>query len=350
MKRTERWMRPDGAVALLEPAGALPVVDLVLRWPVGSLADPPGKAGCMRLVARLLRRGWRGMDEAALEEAIAGLGARLGLGITRESIEIHGTVLAEHAPAFAALLGRMLATPAFRSRDLARSKRELRAELADLRDDDGSLASRHLRDLAFGAHPYGTPAGGTLASLRRVTRADLHEAHERALGTRGMVVGAAGPLDRRDADALFDAFLGGVPRRRVPRVRAPAPRMARGRRVRLVHKADRHQAQLGIATLGTHRADPLRVALLVAETAFGGTFASELTHEIRSVQGWSYSVGSTLRVAERRDLLELWAHPAADVAAACAARELELLERWRAEGPRPADLRRAKTYLVGSRA
>ena len=345
-----RWTRPDGSVVLLEATDALPVVDLALRLPVGSVADPPGKGGCLRFMARLLRQGPRGMHEAEVEEAVAHLGARLAVGITRESIELQGTVLAEHAEAFAALLGRLLAAPAFRTRDLARAKREVRAELADARDDDGALAARHLRDLAFGAHPYGAPAGGTAASLRRITRTDLIEAHARVLGTRGLVLGAAGPLDPAGADALFDALLAGVPRRRVPKMRVAATRFPRGRRVRVVHRPGRQQVQLGIAALGTHRADPLRVPLLVAETAFGGTFASELTHEIRSVRGWSYYAGSSLRVSAKRDLLELWSHPAPDVAVPCAARKLALLERWRAEGPRPEDLRRAKTYLVGSRA
>lgn len=345
-----RWTRAGGTVALLEREDALPVVDLALRFPLGSLGDPEGKGGCLRLMARLLRRGPRGMDEAAVEEAIARLGARLAVGITRESVELHGTVLAEQAPAFAALLGRLIAAPAFRVRDLARAKREVRAELADARDDDGALAARHLRDFAFGAHPYGAPTGGTEASLRRVTRADLVEAHARALGTGGTLVGAAGPLDRAQADALFDALLDGVPRRQVrrPRVRAPGP--PRGRRLRIVHRPGRQQVQLGLATLGTQRRDPHRLALLVAETAFGGTFASELTHEVRSVRGWSYYAGSTLRAGARRELLEIWSHPAAHDAAACAAREIELLERWAQHGPRPSDLRRAKTYLIGSRA
>ncbi len=347
---TKRWTRRGGSTALLEATDALPIVDLALRLPVGSLADPPGKGGALRRMARLLRRGPRGMDETAVEEAIARLGGRLALGITRESIELQGTVLAEHAPAFASLVGRLLAAPAFRARDLARAKREIRAELADVRDDDPSLAARHLRDLAFGDHPYGAPTGGTVASLRRVRREDLVEAHARFLGTGGRIVGAAGPLDRAQADALFDAMLVGVPRRRVPRPWVPATRFPRGRRVRIVHRPGRQQVQLGIAALGTHRRDPERLPLLVAETAFGGTFASELTHEIRSVRGWSYYAGSTLRAGGKRDLLELWAHPATEVAAACAERELELLARWAADGPRPEDLRRAKTYLVGSRA
>ena len=113
-------------------------------------------------------------------------------------------------------------------------------------------------------------------------------------------------------------MLVGVPRRRVPRPWVPATRFPRGRRVRIVHRPGRQQVQLGIAALGTHRRDPERLPLLVAETAFGGTFASELTHEIRSVRGWSYYAGSTLRAGGKRDLLELWAHPATEVAAACA--------------------------------
>ncbi|MGB5191744.1 MAG: insulinase family protein, partial [Polyangiales bacterium] len=60
----------------VESSDVLPLVDLEVAFPVGSLHDPAGKEGLAQLTGHLMRRGPRGLSQERFEDALAALGAR----------------------------------------------------------------------------------------------------------------------------------------------------------------------------------------------------------------------------------------------------------------------------------
>src|SRR5690606_40659333 len=111
----------------------------------GSVLDPIGREGLTRLTAQMIRRGPRGMSAEAFDEAIESLGAVLSATISPHTVRFHGSVIRRNLEPFLRLIGRMLATPGLRPKDLARQKRKNEAELIELRDHDRSLAARAFR-------------------------------------------------------------------------------------------------------------------------------------------------------------------------------------------------------------
>jgi zinc protease len=75
-----------------------------------------------------------------------------------------------------------------------------------------------------------------------------------------------------------------------------------------------------------------------------------LTHEIRSVRGLSYGASSSLGHDRQRELWSMWTFPAAKDAQLCLELQLQLYEQWVADGVKPSELRRAKSFLVKSHA
>ncbi|HVY49047.1 MAG TPA: insulinase family protein, partial [Minicystis sp.] len=110
------------------------------------------------------------------------------------------------------------------------------------------------------------------------------------------------------------------------------------------------QTQMVVGGLGTHAKDPDHVPLIVANTAFGGTFTSRLMQEVRAKRGWSYGAYSRVGYDRRRDAFTMWTAPAATDAAACLALELELLHAFRHDGVTEAELEFVKRYIVRSHA
>ncbi len=344
-----RRFRAQGLRVFLEENHELPLVDLVIRIEGGSLSDPERLAGLTRVMGRLYRRGTRRMNGAAVDAQVAALGGRLAVTIGREALTLHGSVLARNVEPFVALVAELLRAPAFRGRDLARAKRRIKANLAALADDDHGLASRHLRGLVFGEHPYGRPLGGTHDSIGRITRADLIAHHERSWRAAHIRLGAAGAIDEASLRTLLARHFADVPRGRYVAPRAGAPKRTRGRRLLIVHKPDRTQTQLGVGTLGIKATDSLYFPFYVADTAFGGMFSARLMQAIRAERGWSYSAYSVVGAARQRELWRMWTHPSVERARDCLALQLELLEEWVEGGLRAEEVRRAKRYLIGSR-
>jgi len=343
----ERMVTDEGLVVFVEASRALPIVDVEIVLRTGAVHDPPGREGLTRLTWRVLRMGTRRLRQDAVEDAIASLGARMGIEVAPSYVRVHGTVIRRNLDAFVALLAELVRTPAFRAGDLEQARREVLAELVSARDDDAFLASTHFRRFLFGDHPYGRPVLGTEASLRRINRrgalVDQHRAHV----VRGnLVLGFAGDLDAADARRHAETHFHGLPPGPAPTDAVPAPRASGGRRVLVVDKPARTQAQIYIGTLGGRFRDRDAVPLVVANAGFGGTFTSRLTQEVRAKRGWSYGAYSRLGQDRQRDAWAMWTFPGIRDAVSCVALQLDLLDAWVDDGLTQRELDFAKKSLV----
>ena len=70
---------------LVETSDVLPLVDVEVAFPVGSLQDPTGKEGLAQITGHLVRRGPRGISQQRFEDRLASLGARVSVEVSMRS-------------------------------------------------------------------------------------------------------------------------------------------------------------------------------------------------------------------------------------------------------------------------
>ena len=87
--------------------------------------------------------------------------------------------------------------------------------------------------------------------------------------------------------------------------------------------------------------------MVVANTIFGGAFASRLTDNIREDKGYTYSPGSTNQPHEQGGLLQVRAAVRTDVTAGTLLEIFYELDRMGANLPTDEELARAKRYQNG---
>src|SRR6185503_10102895 len=126
------------------------------------------------------------------------------------------------------------------------------------------------------------------------------------------------------------------------------PAVAVDRRVIVVDKPDRTQAQLRIGHLSIRYGDSDTAALAVAEAVLGGMFSSRLMQEIRVKRGWSYGAGCALRRSRLPHWFEIWMAASIDVAGSAVQLTLELFADYAAKGPTDDEVDFARSYLVGA--
>lgn len=345
-----RFVTSAGTAVLVEESHAIPLVDFTAVLRSGALADPEGREGLARIAARMLRMGTATRSAEETEETLERLGASLSIDVSHGTIRLMGSVIARSFPAFLELFGEILTAPALRPRDLARVKRESIADLGQQRDNDRWLASRAFRSALFGEHPYARSPLGTVTSLKRVTKADVGAFLERHVTAPNLVLGVAGDVSMAELPKLVERAMRPLSRRAVPTPALETPERLHGRRLVVVDKPGRTQTQMFVGTLGSRLRDPDFHTLLVANTAFGGTFSAPLVQQVRAQRGYSYSASSRLGADREREAWTVYSHPSAENAAACLALELELVDRFVARGPTARELRFAKGYLVKSHA
>ena len=352
---TTRAGAPGLSSVFVEPSPDTPLVWFDISIGGGASEDPEGIEGLHRHAGLLARRGAAHRDRVELDQTLDALGAAVEIGVSRDALTISGMSLSRNLDRVFALACDMLVEPRFDVAEHEQLLRETPQVLDEIRDDDGSLASRWFDWLCAPGHPYGRTSLGTDASIARIDRDHALAQWHAAIRADNMVFGLAGDIDEARAQRLTDELTQRVAGRITPTLpaRSPiAPMMVpaapQGRRYVLVDKPERTQAQLrlGHLCLGYGHADT--PAMMLAETSFGGMFSSRLMQEIRVKRGWSYGAGCALRRSRKPHWFEMWLAPGAAVAGEAAKLTLDMYEELAAHGPTDAEVDFARSYLMGS--
>jgi zinc protease len=339
---------PAEPVVIIEPSPDTPLVWFEVAIRGGAAADPLGVEGLHRHAALLARRGAGALDRAALDDQLDGLGAALDIGVSRDAVSLSGLALARHLDRVIDLAADVLAAPRFDADEHARLLRETPQVLDEVRDDDGALATRWFDWLCCPGHAYGRTSLGTEASLGRIERAAAIALWKREVVADNLVIGLAGDVDEASAARIVTRLTERLPRTSQREVSLVVPAAPAGRRLILVDKPDRTQAQLRIGHLTARYGDPDSVELAVAEAVFGGMFSSRLMQEIRVKRGWSYGAGCALRRSRLPHWIEIWMAANIEIAGPAVALTLELYADYAANGPTDEEVDFARSYLVGA--
>ncbi len=347
---TSRVSLAGGALLLLEPAHAVPLVSLVVAFRSGSSVDPQGKDGLARVAMRMLRRGCEGMTAEQVDFRIDVLGAEMAVDTSASTVAIHAQVISRNLDAFVELLARLVSTPTFPEDELQRLKRETVAEIIESRDSDRVVAQKAFQRALFPGHPYGRNAGGTTRTVESISRDDVLAFTRRYVVQGNAVIGLAGDVTPEQATQVAGKLVASLAPGAAATDEVPEPAMPAGRHLLVVDKPDRTQTQILVGTLGTSPHDPDHVPLVVANAVFGGTFTSRLMREVRSKRGWSYGASARTVIDRRRQAWIMWTFPAAEDAPPCLKLTVELMEAWVRDGVTPREVAFIQRYLIRSHA
>ncbi|MEZ4402125.1 MAG: pitrilysin family protein [Kofleriaceae bacterium] len=338
-----------GARVITAPAGDAPLVWIDVSIVGGAAADPPGLEGLHRHAALLARRGAGARDRGAFDDALDALGAAVDVTVGRDAVTLSGLCLARNLDPLVELLADVLAAPRWDADEHARLARESPQLLDEVRDDDGALATRWFDHEVCPGHPYGRTALGTEASLAAIDRDLARALWAREVVPGNLLIGIAGDVTPAVAERIAARLVERLPTTAAPAVVPVRSPDGRGeRRVVLVDKGDRTQAQLRFGHPGPRFGDADTAALLALEAGFGGMFTSRLMQEIRVKRGWSYGAGCALRRSRGPHWFELWMATGIDVAGPAVALTHALYATLADGGLTSDELDLARSYLVGS--
>ena len=280
---------------LVERDDSLPLVHVAASTLSGAAVDDVSLSGLSRLATRLARRTAGGQPTEAIDEQLEALGGAMGVDCGHESISLSGTVLARNFEPFMDLLSSMICSPGLSPDELERLERETLAERLEVLDSDQQLAQRWFARSVFTEHPYGRSVVGTRETLARASVSHVEATLRRHFRAENLLFSFAGDVDVRAAERWAQSIRRGVGSlgESLPGA-VGEPRARAGRHLVFVDKPERTQTQILIGGLGGHPRDEDYFDLMVATTAFGGTFTSRLSQEIRAKRGWSYGAYSSL--------------------------------------------------------
>ncbi|HET6374015.1 MAG TPA: pitrilysin family protein, partial [Candidatus Polarisedimenticolia bacterium] len=325
---------------------ALPLVELEVIVGAGASNDPAGKEGVASMVAGLLRKGAGSRSAREIADAVDFVGGSLSAAAHQDATRLDAEFLSKDLNLALELLTDILCRPAFDQDEVDRIKSETLSELKGMKENPGLLASRRFIELLYRGHPYGHPSSGWESSVASITRDQIRAFYAAHYAPDNSLLVAVGDFKTQEILEALKKRLSGW-KGSVPKSELPVPKPSAARAVYLADKPDATQSQIRIGGIGIRRSDPDYIPMQVANTILGGGFTSRLVEEIRVNRGLSYGVSSRLYpfVKEGPFLMSAATKNATTLETIKVA--LEILGRFRSEGPTEKELDKARKYIRG---
>lgn len=341
----DTWTAASGARVYYVASPDLPILDLQIAFPAGTAFDPVGKEGVASMVVGTIDLGAGSLDENAIAEKLADLGARLAGSASNDLASLSLRTLSDPPTrkAALALLKSVITQPNFAETVVQREKARAIASLKESLTRPDTLAGRAFESGLYGSHPYGRQP--TAATLEGITRDDLIAFHRGRFAAPAAVVTIVGAVTAAEARAIADDLTGGLPRSKPPQGLPPVTLPA-ARTVTVPHPAT--QSHVLIGTPAMRRGDAEYFPLYVGNYILGGGgFVSRLTKEIRDKRGLAYSVYSYFHSQGELGPFQIGLQTKADQADEAIALVRTTVDGFLRDGPTEAELAAAKANLIG---
>ncbi|MBI4179731.1 insulinase family protein [bacterium] len=326
---------------------AAPAVFIRVLLPLGENDDPAGRAGVSDLTAELVQKGAGGRSAAEMAELVDWMGAGL-LGYSEAEYTVIGCdVLAEHLDAGLELARDMVTAPRLDAGEFSILKDQAVASIKARRSDPSYLAAVQLPPAVFGPEaPQGKVK--TEESLGDITLEDVAAFHRHSLNASGAIALVIGDVD---AEALADklaAVFGKLPAGEPPHIPTAIPANRAGGRMLQSPKESISQTTAILGKPGPGRLDPDYFPALVANYVLGGGgFVSRLMAALRSQEGKTYGIRSSISGSATPDLFTVKFTTRNEELAGSLRLTFDVMRRFIAEGPTDTEVSEAKEFFKG---
>lgn len=353
----ENWQQPNGTSIWLASSMGIPMVDVHIEFDRGKRRDPEGKMGLSSLAASLASKGvlaWKdrpALDEAALGDAWADLGAEFSIGADDDSFAfaLRSLTYPDVLPKSIALAAHQIAAPAF---DATVAQREIEKTIAAIKEAETQpayVAGIAYAQAVFGRHPYGHIT--TEASLKALTIDDLKQFYKTKLNPCHAKVSIVGALSHEQADQMVTQLLEGLQ----VSGQAPCPSLAAlpdpAQLTEAVKKDisfNSAQAQIMIGQPAMKRSDPDFFPILVGNYILGGSgLVSRLSEQVREKRGLTYSIDSYFAARQSVGEFTIALQTRPDQAQQAVDLSMQVLKDFMVQGPSEEELKAAKANLIG---
>ena len=346
----ERDVLANGAVVVAKESRATPAVTINVTLQAGSMFDPAGRPGVAHFLSRVLDRGTVSRSADEIADVLDARGVSLSISVSRHTMTLVCTCLAEDFEAILDLIGAIVREPMCHEEELEKRRAEVITMLRQDEDNPAAVAVERVMELLYGAdHPYGWRGKGTPRTLERLDRSALLGFHtERfAPATLGLVI--VGDVETSEAMAAATRGFGGWRASSGASPTLPPPPVATTRQQLVVPMMNKAQADIAYGFVAIKRSDPAYHAYSIMNNVLGQySLGGRLGDSIRERQGMAYYVYSVLDASVIEGPLLIRAGVGREHVDRAIASIDEEVARVAADGITDQELTDSRRYLIGS--
>ena len=344
-KRTKAKLSNSLEVVLAE-SHTIPKFHGELFFRSGNAAVADRAPGLAEMTATVVRTGTASRPSRRIEEDLRRMGADLGSHAGADTTAISASGLVEFSEGLLELVADLARNASFPAEEFERERRQKIESLRVERTTPGFLASERLRRVLFGEHPYAIIAP-TEAQVAAFQREQLEDYYRHYYSPANALLIIVGDFSADQMLALAEKIFGNWNSPEPAAPPSPAPPHYSGRRVHLVHLPGSVQTQVLVGNLAITRRDPDWYRVVLANSIYGGAFASRLVINIREQKGYTYSPRSSVNALRQYGYFTVHAAVRNEVAAATLTEMFYEMDRMRSLPVTAEELDSARSYLSG---
>lgn len=255
----------------------------------GSRNERAEENGVSHFIEHMMFKGTENRTAKQIAQAMDAVGGQINAYTTKEYTCYHTRVLDEHFGRALDVMSDMLLRSSFDQKDVEKERNVIIEEINMYEDAPEELVHDALQDTIWRNTPLGVPILGTAKTISTFTSESIRTYFEQNYHTENIVLSVAGNFKTEEMLEMLNKSLGDWhPRCPLQQYNAKAMYQT----AQVVRQKDVEQVQTCIAFPALEREHPMKYALGVFNTIFGGGMSSRLFQKIREENGLTYSIYS----------------------------------------------------------
>ncbi len=302
------------------------------------------KAGYVQAAGQMMRTGTTKRTKDQFDEQVDFIGANLGFSSTG----FNASSLKKHLPVLTDLTTDALLNPKFTQEELDKIKKQMKASLAQSKDNPDAIASRTRNLVLYGKdHPYGEVM--TEETVDNITLQDIQNYYDTYYKPNIGYLAVVGDVTPKEMKKLLKKSLAKWEKGNVKEQKFDLPKTPDQTQVVIVDRPSAVQSSLILtnpADLKPGAEDAVAASLM--NNILGGGMDSRLFQNLRETHGYTYGAYSSINNDEILGRFNASANVRNAVTDSAVVEFMNELTKIRNERVSDEELRDAKAYIMGS--
>ena len=273
----------------------VPLVQFQLQIKGGMLLEESDKIGVSNMLAELMTKGTKSKTPEQLENAIESLGATINTYATDEAIFISVTTLAKNYNATMALVQEIIVEPRWDAKEFELIKQSTLSQILQQKADPNSIARNEFKKLIYGNESIlGYNRIGTESTVNKITVEDLKNYYAKNTAPSVANFQIVGAISKTDVLNSVASLNKGWKSKNVAFPKITIANTIASSKIYFydVPGAKQSVIRIGYPALAATDAN-FYPAQIMNYRLGGGSFASQLTQQLREGKGYTYGISSS---------------------------------------------------------
>lgn len=345
----QHWQTPQGTDVYFVPTQQLPILDIQVMFNAGAARDV-NQFGVANFTNALLDEGAGALTADQVAEQFDKVGAVYSAAASRDLASVGLRSLTDPQflePALKTFV-TVLTAPQFSPAAVERVRKQIISGIQEQQQMPAEIARNAFLHTLYGNQPYGHNTLGTLESITAIQREDLLHFYQNYYVAKNAQIIMVGDVSTEKAKAIAEQITHSLSMGQAAPVIADvtvAPNKAAPQNIS--YPSQQTTALLGQISISPQ--DPDYIPLYVGNYTLGGdALLSELSLQVRSQQGWAYSIVSQFSPLQGKGPFLVFLQTRNTEAQHAIDLTQKILANFVQQGPTEQQLTAAKQNIIGS--